>query len=261
MALRPGFRRFAVSIQYHGSSFLGIPYQGDDRENCILPDGTDVRGYYSVEGRLRRALTAFFGEDKYENIQVSSRTDRGVHAIKNTLHVDIQTDVLSGSKVTPYKIHQGLNYFLSRQAEQTTPDDEHVSRKRRIRDATQCMRSGDGEWFRHNPMNELRILAVKEAPKSMPNPAGELFGQSTTTDWNARFSAIERTYVYRILHCLYEHDWAAAFEWDRSWRVQDPTPLNVPAMQPSCHHVDGQTRLYIVSSGSLSTTITCCYHE
>ena len=74
-----GFVRYAVSCQYHGSSYLGFSYQGPQNENCILPDGTDLRGYRSVEGSIRSALTKFLGGDEthFENIQVSSRTDRG----------------------------------------------------------------------------------------------------------------------------------------------------------------------------------------
>ena len=69
--------RYAVSLQYHGSSFLGFSYQGL-QENCILPDGTDLRGYRSVEGSIREALAEFLGgEGRFENLQVSSRTDRG----------------------------------------------------------------------------------------------------------------------------------------------------------------------------------------
>ena len=44
----------------------------------LLPNGTDLRGYRSVEGSIRDALGKFLGDDgRFENIQVSSRTDRG----------------------------------------------------------------------------------------------------------------------------------------------------------------------------------------
>ena len=72
-----GFVRYAVSCQYHGSPFLGFSYLRN-QENCLLPDGTDLRGYRSVEGSIRDALAKFLGDDgRFENIQVSSRTDRG----------------------------------------------------------------------------------------------------------------------------------------------------------------------------------------
>lgn len=211
VAVRPGFRRFAVSLQYHGSPFLGFAHQGD-QENCILPDGTDLRGYVSVESRLRQALHSLLGSDeKYENIQVSSRTDRGVHAVKNTLHVDIRTDV---TFLRPESIHRGLNFYLARPNEPYDHDDDDSSNyetspvackssdgsssssRKRLRNATQYMRGG--EWVRKNPMDEVRILAVKEAPRHMPNPLGPVYyNQEPMIDWNARFSATRRTYAYR----------------------------------------------------------------
>ncbi len=88
-----GYRRYVFSVQYHGSSFLGFSWQ-DKQENTILADGTDLRGYRSVEGRLRQALQCLFpntsSDDSQddgtghgpgsENLQVSSLSDLGVHA-------------------------------------------------------------------------------------------------------------------------------------------------------------------------------------
>lgn len=96
-----GFVRYAFAVSYNGGRSLGFTYQGS-HENAILSDGTDLRGLYSIEGRIRRALSALVGgttiqshesvhdpynkmiqENNFENIQVSSRTDRGVHALKS----------------------------------------------------------------------------------------------------------------------------------------------------------------------------------
>jgi tRNA U38,U39,U40 pseudouridine synthase TruA len=97
-----GFVRYAFAVSYHGGSSLGFSYQS--HENALLSDGTDLRGLYSIEGRIRRALSALVGdtsavqpispnndiitdnkmkEYNFENFQVSSRTDRGVHALKS----------------------------------------------------------------------------------------------------------------------------------------------------------------------------------
>lgn len=278
MALRPGFRRYAISIQYHGSSFLGFSQQ-PDQENRILKDGkTDLRGYFTVESRLRQALTSLLSQSQrlrpknddnnddnnndYENIQVSSRTDRGVHAVKNTLHVDIRDSVT----LRPESIHRGLNFYLGRPATDTleqqnessststTTDDNDSSSssssncsRKRVRNDTQYVRGG--EWVRQSPVNhEIRILAVHEAPRFMYNPLGHLYGEPCWVDWNARYSATERTYAYRILHSLScEPDWAAPFEWDRSWRVLTPTTtstdpkssLNVTAMRTAAAFLVG----------------------
>jgi hypothetical protein len=159
----------------HGSSFLGFSWQ-DNRENVILPDGTDLRGYRTVEGRLRQALQSLFpktdSDDSkdggngfgYENIQVSSRTDRGVHALKNTLHVDLWN---RNDNLTTQQIHRGVNYFLSRQRELQTnngiDNDENdpkapSSTPSAWRNQVVMVKAGD------TTMNELRVLNVRKFP-------------------------------------------------------------------------------------------------
>jgi tRNA pseudouridine38-40 synthase len=224
-----GFHRYALSLQYHGSSFLGFSSQGD-REDCISPDGTtDLRGFRSVERRLTQALGDFLGEgdtnqQQFENVQVSSRTDRGVHALKNTCHVDIRTDMVDWSD----RLHRGLNSFLRNQK-------RHSSQTRRL---------GDRQ-LRDDPMNELRVLNVKLAPTSMANPWHFTVDptQPATVDWNARFSATQRTYLYRVLHSTGgDTDWAAPFEWDRSWRTYSKSKesLDVAAMQLAASYLVGE---------------------
>jgi tRNA U38,U39,U40 pseudouridine synthase TruA len=78
-----GFQRYAVSLQYHGGSFLGFSYQHAQEDS--LARGVDLRGYRSVEGRLKQAFHDLFGLENrgWENIQVSSRTDRGGKFLKS----------------------------------------------------------------------------------------------------------------------------------------------------------------------------------
>ena len=101
--------RYVFAVQYHGGNFLGFTYQGQHGEDCIVyhKNGginihrsnkemqhptilADLRGIESVEGRIRKALDKLVGANNYSNIQVSSRTDRGVHAWRNTFQVDIR---------------------------------------------------------------------------------------------------------------------------------------------------------------------------
>eukprot|EP00977_Amphora_coffeiformis_P010203 scaffold2366_cov159-Amphora_coffeaeformis.AAC.7 len=285
MALRKGlFTRFAVSLQYHGSSFLGFSWQ-PHQEDSILADGTDLRGYRTVEGRLRDALYDLLGrlrtrvqqqknsgqsrrlldghvvparldEDDdpplFENIQVSSRTDRGVHALHNTLHVDILNKP-DGEAWPPESLHHGLNFHLSRQPRATTLDSQSTQAPPNQRHSP-CR--GNLEFPRWSPMNEMRVLNVQEAPDFMENPfvgqdssassLGSSSSSSSTTstpaqvDWNARFSATERTYLYRILHSTtrdMERDWGTPFEWDRAWRIHKP--LDLSAMQEAAAFLQG----------------------
>mmetsp|Transcript_27929 Transcript_27929/g.65664 ORF Transcript_27929/g.65664 Transcript_27929/m.65664 type:complete len:444 (+) Transcript_27929:175-1506(+) len=212
-----GFARFAVAVQYHGGSFLGFTHQGKAEDSLVShrkkngrTGTTDLRGYRSVEGRLREALDDLFGKQRWENIQASSRTDRGVHALRNTFHVDIRmpdgdrdepknADRDGGGNETPEtadrgrdherierKLTDGLNFHLSRQSHGLDRGGNHPKGKQ-------------------NPMmNELRVLGASKAPEFMGNPyaltdAGRARNQPVRIDWNARFSATQRTYVYRLL--------------------------------------------------------------
>lgn len=224
MALRNGFVRYAFSIQYHGSSFLGFGYLGK-QEDSVLADGTDLRGYRSVEARLREAFGVMIGDEQYENIKVSSRTDRGVHALKNTCHVDILRRP-NGTAWDADTLRKGLNHHLSQQGaeflrQQKITSEENATERYVYRRARRKMDS----WSFHYPMNELRILKCIQAPLTMKNKFKTADNdQPEEVDWNVRFSANQRTYIYRVLATdSTSVDWALPFEWDRSWRVLLPT--------------------------------------
>ena len=203
-------RRYAVALQYHGSPFLGFSYQ-HDQEDAIQADGkTNLRGYHSVEGRLRRALSEMVGEDGWQNLQVSSRTDRGVHALHNTLHVDLS----SSHAWDCHQLQNGLNFYLRRQFATYTAGHVLV----------------DQSFVRRSPMNELRILNVRVAPEWMKNPYPN---QPDRVPWNARFSATERTYAYR----LRLGEGCDPWEWDRSWKI--PQELNLDAMREAARDLVG----------------------
>lgn len=275
MALRRGFTRYAFSIQYHGSSFLGFPYLSD-QENAVIEHKqsnrnhrythtTDLRGYRSIESRLRQALKDMVGNSTFENIQVSSRTDRGVHALKNTCQVDIghrqSSTTKGGDEPTiawqPEVLLRGLNHHLSQQGvDEDTVCENHnrhsntpsrlSNKERRIQQ--RAKRKVDS-WSFHYPMNELRFLNILQAPLTIQNDYHTIdSSQPATVDWNIRFSAKQRTYIYRILACPRDvADWALPFEWDRSWRVvplknnkqSAVTVLDVDAMAQAAKHFLG----------------------
>ena len=282
MALRRahGFTRYAFSVAYHGEVHLGIAYQGEGRgENCVLSDGKDLRGVRSVEGRIREALNHLVGSSNYENLQVSSRTDRGVHALKNTCHVDIRPrsgwwtavsasgapmnkenmrvgDAVSDSPVIDEEegwdvkgLKQGINYHLRQQAKSIniSHDDAQnankFSRKQRQSNAIGCL-SLPWDMYRSSVENSVRILNVVTAPLTAPNKfyTGEPdCTEPAEVDWNIRFTAKHRTYCYRILHLVGdERDAYVPFEYDRSWRiVGDTKPLDTDAMNVAAEALVG----------------------
>ncbi|KAG7369452.1 tRNA pseudouridine synthase A [Nitzschia inconspicua] len=239
-----GFQRYALSIQYHGGSnrLLGFSYQHsqeDEQKEEVVDSSSSsllLCRPRSVEGRLRQALTSTFGssetETNWENIQVSSRTDRGVHAWKNTLHVDINTATTtsthrdgrnnnnnhsSSNKNSSIlqKLTRGLNFHLARQDQPKQPQSSRNHKQHH-------------HHHSYSGCNDIRILSATVAPLFMRNDFHLVDpSQPSILDWNARFSATERTYVYRILvwhddnniNHKTEMMTGLPFEWDRSWQI------------------------------------------
>lgn len=239
-----GFTRYALSVQYHGLSFLGFTSSGDEQEDCFLPDGTDLRGFRTVESRLQEAMSQLVGRDNFENMHVSSRTDRGVHALRNTCHVDIRPRKETSSSWDPLVLRRGLNFFLNRQAilkdHQNDKTTATSSRKRaKIEGLPRGIWNDIGSQYPIG-MQEMRVLSVANAPPFMVNKFAETNpDEPLHIDWHARFSATQRTYAYRILNLINENQWATPFEWDRSWRVRGRTPLNVDAMNEASQYLIG----------------------
>ena len=208
-----GFVRYALAVQYNGASFFGFVRQPRQKAtmasnvvatnaHCALP---------TVEGCIRGALSNLVGDENFENLQVSSRTDRGVHAITNTMHVDVRPRNGNADPWDARILHRGINHFLIQQG----------------------MRESEAS------MNQTRILAVRNAPLRMKN----IFYNGTEQngpeeiDWCARFSATSRTYVYRIIQT--DNTFAAPFEWDRSWRIENEKALDVDAMDQAARYLIG----------------------
>mmetsp|Transcript_7519 Transcript_7519/g.20845 ORF Transcript_7519/g.20845 Transcript_7519/m.20845 type:complete len:412 (-) Transcript_7519:808-2043(-) len=265
--------RYALSVQYHGAPFLGFSEQVG-QEDCILPNGTDLRGFVSVEHRLKQALRRFllpFWHPRsnnnhhysripeldaleteefplFENLQVSSRTDRGVHALHNTLHVDIRASrQQSKSPMLPFSpqvLVGGLNHHLY-----------HLPT---------CRNHGPfpaGTSSFSPVAHQMRVLNAKVAPASMTVPIYPPVAVDDATnsqqqqqqqqlqevDWNARFSATERTYLYRILVLGRNHsnnggNRMIPFEHDRAWIVNLSKPsfaVNVDQMKAAAAQVVG----------------------
>lgn len=181
---------------------------------------------------------AFVGEGNYQNLQVSSRTDRGVHALKNTIHVDLRerssglreiTSTKNNITLHPLTIQHALNFHLRspkiRTKGRTTTKSvtSHPFPNSSTRTATYGA-------------NDIRVLRVVPAPlqhtyyyqaqgcnspSSYPTTDGGI-PPHYTGEWNARFTATQRRYVYRIL-TGYNADQSfrtlVPFEWDRSWLI------------------------------------------
>ncbi|GFR97545.1 tRNA pseudouridine synthase [Elysia marginata] len=105
-------------------SYVGKRYSGVQQQLGALRHGRPVK---TAGGVLEEALGALSPVSS-PRIQVSSRTDRGVHALRNSCHVDLQHPE-SGKEYDPAIITNVTNYNLLKMGE-----DVRVVETRRVAD-------------------------------------------------------------------------------------------------------------------------------
>ena len=67
--------RYRLDLEYDGGPYKGFQAQAD------LP---------TVQGSIERAVKAFCGEAL--RLQAAGRTDTGVHALQQVVHIDLERD-------------------------------------------------------------------------------------------------------------------------------------------------------------------------
>lgn len=82
-------KRFKITIEYDGSHFCGWQRQQNER---------------TVQQTLEDTLFKFSGEQRL--IEGSGRTDRGVHAIGQVAHFDLEKEFI------PFKVQEAFNFHL-----------------------------------------------------------------------------------------------------------------------------------------------------
>lgn len=149
--------RYKLTIEYDGTPFVGWQRQAE---------GT------SVQGAIEDAIFAFSGERV--TIRAAGRTDSGVHALGQVVHVDL------AAPRPPMKIREALNHYLR------------------------------------------------------PAPVAVLACDETSAAFDARYSAIRRRYVYRILN----RRAPPALMRNRVWWVA--VPLDAEAMRVAARQLVGR---------------------
>jgi tRNA pseudouridine38-40 synthase len=150
--------RYRMSVEYDGTSYVGWQRQ----ENG-----------HSVQAALEGGVLSLTGETV--SIRGAGRTDSGVHALGQVIHVDLSR------QWAPYKLRNALNAHLMMARE------------------------------------KVSVLEV----------------QAVGDDFDARFSAIRRHYLYRILN----RPSPLALEANRAWWV--PKPLDHEAMHAAAQMLVG----------------------
>jgi len=149
--------RYRLTIEYDGT-----PYAGFQAQAALA----------TVQAEIERAVTAFCGETV--RIAAAGRTDTGVHATGQVIHVDL-------AKAWPSRV----------------------------------------------VMNALNAHLA-------PAPIAVLDAEEVTEDFHARFSALGRRYLYRILN----RPGRAALDAGRVWHVK--APLDAEAMHSAAQSLVGR---------------------
>jgi tRNA pseudouridine38-40 synthase len=149
--------RYRLTIEYDGTPYVGFQAQ------AALP---------TVQAKIERAVTAFCGETV--RIAAAGRTDTGVHATGQVIHVDL-------AKAWPAQV----------------------------------------------VMNALNAHLV-------PEPIAILEACEVVDDFHARFSALGRRYLYRILN----RTGRAALDLGRVWHIK--APLDAEAMNVAAQALVGR---------------------
>jgi tRNA pseudouridine38-40 synthase len=148
--------RYRLVVEYDGQPYCGFQAQAE------LP---------TVQGAIETAVTAF--SSQVVRLQAAGRTDTGVHATGQVVHIDLERD-----------------------------------------------------WPEETVRNALNAYLVKEA-------VSIISAEKAVGDWHARFSAIERRYLYRILNRPSQ----PALERGKVWHVKKP--LDAEAMHAAAQLLVG----------------------
>jgi len=112
-------------MQYLGPSFCGWQMQSSAIPFTLK--GKNKKP--SIDGVLNAALRSFAGDGNFMNLKISSRTDAGVHAFRNTLQVDIRPrnhEVMEN--YASGNVLKGLNYHLENYSSKKDLRIKEVSR-------------------------------------------------------------------------------------------------------------------------------------
>lgn len=159
-------------------------------------------GEITIQDCLEKALYSIFHKDI--TIFGSGRTDAGVHAKAQVAHFDLDLDYSCNTIVN------GLNFYLREQAV------ERVNNLNKIlkHNSTNYKFNNFFEYY-------FQDITIKGCEK-------------VADDWDARYSAIERSYEYLI----YNSFQPSALMQNRAWQVQHK--LNIDKMQEASQLLIGR---------------------
>ncbi len=188
-------KRIALKVEYQGESFCGSQMQ---------------KGVRTVQEELEKALNVFFRGKEARSIKLtfSGRTDSGVSSLGQVAHFDLADELLaaafekfvleSAKSKSQYSRILGFDvsaFDICRSLAESSSRSENRSES----DSVQFKRGQTAST--NEKMNELFLRRICWALNGiLPEDVSVTRAQAVPDQFNARFSAVRRTYVYKILN-------------------------------------------------------------
>lgn len=140
--MKSGYGRYLVGIQYHGGRYSG--WSNQEPTKRVFPGIV-----YILHEKLQK-----FMDNRYTNLIGSSRTDAGVHAIRNTFHIDVDVEAFN-PVMTPDRFIRGLNTYLLK-------DDIHILDCQRVPLEFDCRRNATSRTYTYRLMSTTKNLKLSK---------------------------------------------------------------------------------------------------
>lgn len=138
-------------------SYVGSKYRGLQRQNALVK-GEPIP---TIEGALHQAMKGLRPANSFK-IVLSSRTDTGVHAIKNACHVDL-TFPEAGKEYDPSVITSVVNFYLRKKNH-----DIQVLETKRVPESFQCRLSAQGRKYVYRLAFPKKVELLDDRKKLIP---------------------------------------------------------------------------------------------
>ena len=149
--------RYLIRFSYDGTNYNGFQKQKKDKN--------------TIQGKIEEALK-YINDGKDTKLTASGRTDKGVHALDQCAHVDINVNI------TPYKLKRALNSLLEADIHITSVEevDNEFHARYMVKNKTYKYILNTGEYNPINRNNSYQLckkLDIKKMNKAIKDFIGK----------------------------------------------------------------------------------------
>ena len=149
--------RYLIRFSYDGTNYNGFQKQKKDKN--------------TIQGKIEEALK-YINDGKDTKLTASGRTDKGVHALDQCAHVDINVNI------TPYKLKRALNSLLEADIHITSVEevDNEFHARYMVKNKTYMYIINTGEYNPINRNNSYQLckkLDIKKMNKAIKDFIGK----------------------------------------------------------------------------------------